>query len=192
MVGVNFYVWGAIRLFGRLPRNDDLLGSIVPERLASSIAQLLAQGELDEAIDVLERFVAERARAVDLAPSPAIEVATSLCDTSGHGRILRLAEMSGVSIRQLERQFRQQVGMSPKTLARVIRFERARRRIEDAPETSLTELAYELGYADQAHFSREFRTLAWISPRAFQAAVRVQRALRGDVAFVQVKKSTAS
>jgi AraC-like DNA-binding protein len=191
MVGINFYVWGAIRLFGRLPGNDDI-GSIVPARIATSIAQRLARGELDAAVGVLEQFVAERARAVELAPSPAIQVATTLCDTAGNGSIRELAETSGVSIRQLERQFQRQVGMSPKTLARVIRFESARRRMEHAPETSLTELAHELGFADQAHFSREFRALAWISPRAFQADVRAQRDLRGDVAFVQARKPAAS
>ncbi|HEX4455301.1 MAG TPA: helix-turn-helix domain-containing protein [Kofleriaceae bacterium] len=191
MVGINFYVWGAIRLFGCMPTNDEL-SSIVPARLATTIARHLSRGELGAAIDVLEQFIATRARAVDLAPSAAIDVATSLCDSSGHGSILGLAEMTGVSIRQLERQFRQQVGMSPKALARVIRFESARRRIEDAPETSLTEIAYALGYADQAHFSREFRDLAWITPRAFRDEIRRQRSLRGDVAFVQEQKSVAS
>jgi len=190
MVGINFYVWGAIRLFGRLPGNDDV-GSLVPARIATTIAQLLALGELDAAIDVLEQFVAERARAVELAPSPAIEVATTLCDRAGHGSILELADASSLSIRQLERQFQRQVGMSPKTLARVIRFESARRRMEHAPDASLTELAHALGFADQAHFSREFRALAWISPRAFQADVRAQRAVRGDVAFVQARKPRA-
>ena len=136
---------------------------------------------------MLERFVAARARAVDIAPTPAIEVATNLCDSAGQGSILRLAEMSGVSMRQLERQFQQQVGMTPKALARVIRFKRARRRIETAPETRLTALAYDLGYADQAHFSREFRAFAWTSPRAFRAEVRMLKDLGGDVAFVQEK-----
>jgi len=191
IVGVNFYVWGAIRLFGRLPVNDGLVDALVPARFATRIARLLAQGELDDAIDVLEQFVAERARAVELAPSPAIEVATRLCDTRGHGSILGLAERASVSLRQLERQFRTQVGMSPKTLARVIRFEHARRRIEAAPDTSLTELAHDLGFADQAHFSREFRALAWINPRAFQAAVRGQRDLRGAAASVPANPSAA-
>jgi len=80
--------------------------------------------------------------------------------------------------------------MSPKALARLIRFDEAHTRLWNAPRQSLTTLAYELGYADQAHFSREFRALAAIPPSAFAAEARAWRKRHEDVAFVQAHRPT--
>ena len=100
-----------------------------------------------------------------------------------HGDTGRLARELGVSLRTLERRSLAASGLSPKTLARVFRFERAAERLrkEDA---SLANIAMELAYADQAHFSREFRSLAGQSPRRFRAQAEA-------VAFLQDIRSQA-
>jgi AraC-like DNA-binding protein len=178
MVGVELYAWGAMRLFGPLLGVSHLVGPIVPPPLAARIARLLAADELDAALGALEEFITERARQVDLAPTAAIEVATSLYASGGRGAIAALADAQSLSVRQLERQFRAQVGMAPKTLARIARFEAAKNRLLQAPATNLTKLAYELDYADQAHFSREFRAIASVSPSEYSAEVSTPRMRR--------------
>ena len=178
MVGVELYAWGAMRLFGPLLGVTPVVGPIVPPPLAARIARLLAADELDAALDAVEQFITERARQIDLAPTAATEVAASLYASGGRGAIAALADAQSLSVRQLERQFRDQVGMTPKTLARIARFEAAKNRLLDAPATNLTSLAYELDYADQAHFSRDFRAISSVTPSEYSAEVSSPRMRR--------------
>lgn len=79
------------------------------------------------------------------------------------GRVADLAAAFGLSERTLQRLVVQRVGMTPKWLLQ-------RRRLHDAVERlkagtlSLAEIANELGYADQAHFTQDFRTFTGMTP----------------------------
>jgi len=59
--------------------------------------------------------------------------------------------------RQFERRFKQTFGLSPKTYQRIMRFNKTYEYLEKNPVTRWTELSYTFGYADQAHFIREFK-----------------------------------
>jgi len=58
-------------------------------------------------------------------------------------------------------------GISPKALARAIRFESIRERLMFDPHANLTELAYEFGYTDQPHFIKDFKALTDKTPGEF-------------------------
>jgi AraC-like DNA-binding protein len=79
----------------------------------------------------------------------------------------------GVSERQLRRRFHAAAGYGPKTLARVLRFCRFVAAI-DAGRADLAAVAFDAGYADQAHLTRETKRLAGMPPAAFMRA-RVAR-----------------
>lgn len=66
--------------------------------------------------------------------------------------------------------FRDQVGVPPKTLARIFRFERACARIRRAGNEGWGEIALACGYYDQAHFNRDFREFAATTPTEYMAA----------------------
>jgi len=87
--------------------------------------------------------------------------------TRGRGLVSIDAVAAGVSTtrRHLERKFLESVGVTPKRLARITRFQHALRILEDsdAPAPG-THTAATCGYADQAHFVRDFRDLAGCSP----------------------------
>jgi AraC-like DNA-binding protein len=78
-----------------------------------------------------------------------------------------LAAHVELTSRHLERQFKNAVGISPKRLARITRFQRALRMFErlDSPQRG-THTAAECGYADQAHFVRDFSEFAGCAPGA--------------------------
>jgi AraC-like DNA-binding protein len=83
-----------------------------------------------------------------------------LLRSGGRVAVQQLADDVGWSTRHLSQRFQQEVGLSPKAAARVIRFDRLRRRLPGP----LLELSLEHGYYDQAHLTREFRELAGCSP----------------------------
>jgi transcriptional regulator GlxA family with amidase domain len=69
-----------------------------------------------------------------------------------------------VSERELQRRFIEHVGYGPKTLHRVLRFQRFLRQAASA-QVDLAGAAALAGYADQAHLGRETRRLAGLTPR---------------------------
>ena len=192
MVGVELYPWGAIRLLGP-PRSGTGTPCSIPTCVspvfAARMERLLAARQQDEALHLLEEWLLARAAQVDVQVTPAITAATRIIESSGQGTVASLAQGVGLSVRQLERQFQAQVGMTPKLLARVARFEAASRHIYEATELTFTRMAYELGYADQAHFTREFRAFAEMSPGGFAAETQAFLRRQGDVAFVQAERA---
>lgn len=85
-------------------------------------------------------------------------------DSGGDLDVVGLARELTYSRQHLTTRFRHAFGVPPKVLARLRRFERAARLVEDG-RTPLAEVALRTGYSDQAHFNREFRRLAGSSPR---------------------------
>jgi AraC-like DNA-binding protein len=94
-------------------------------------------------------------------------VSALLITTAGQTRVDELVRLSGISASQLQRRFNEQVGLNPKGYARLIRFDRALVARRSAPERPWTDILYDLGYFDQAHFIREFHMFAGISPTRF-------------------------
>jgi AraC-like DNA-binding protein len=84
-------------------------------------------------------------------------------------RVADLGDRLGASERQLRRRFAAAVGYGPKTLARILRFQRFVRLAADAPEEDLAGLAFAAGYADQAHLTRECARLSGRTPAALRA-----------------------
>lgn len=90
---------------------------------------------------------------------------------NGEVRIGSLAQKFGHSRKHLATLFRREVGLTPKAFARVIRFERAMERLQLGACGSLAELAASCGYADQAHFNRDFRHFAGECPSSLLARI---------------------
>jgi AraC-like DNA-binding protein len=94
-----------------------------------------------------------------------VDYALSLIRASnGLLSIRDLAQAAGCSERQLLRKFDRCVGLSPKEFARIVRVHHALRALRLYPEKSLTEVTYECGYHDQAHFIREFNAFTGFTP----------------------------
>lgn len=107
-----------------------------------------------------------------------------------HGMISidELSRAAGISSRQLERRFRREVGLGPKMLGRILRFQHVFRALEQ-DDSAWATLAVECGYYDQAHLIRDFRQFADQTPAALFAHRSVLTEAftrrRRDVAFLQ-------
>ncbi|HWG02595.1 MAG TPA: helix-turn-helix domain-containing protein [Trebonia sp.] len=148
----------------------DLLPAAVAGRLPPGLDAAVAAAAV---LDVAGRLVADR------TPDPAMAHAAGLL----RGPVARaedVAAVVGLSERQFRRRFQAAAGYGPKTLHRVLRFQRFVRRLDAAAGTpDLAAVAADAGYADQAHLTRECRALAGLTPGAL-AGVR-GRALRMSV-----------
>ncbi len=161
---------GARRLLGMPMREitgqvielEDLIG-----RAADELAERLATAPTwSERFTLLERAIAER---VLEAPPVAAELEwawSRLHDTDGAVAIGDLAEELGWSRRHLAASVREELGMPPKALARLLRFERAAARLRAGAE--LVDLALDSGYYDQAHFNRDFKQFAGVTPTVYR------------------------
>jgi transcriptional regulator GlxA family with amidase domain len=91
---------------------------------------------------------------------------TLIGHAAGNVSVSRIAASVGLGERQLERRFLERVGMGPKRLARIVRFERAWQLLRRGG--SQTEVAALAGYSDEPHLLRDFRAFAGVAPRALQ------------------------
>lgn len=71
-----------------------------------------------------------------------------------------------VGERQLQRAFREHFGITPKTYGRIVRFNRASCLLKNATRVNWADVTYSCGYADQAHFIRDFKEFSGANPTA--------------------------
>ena len=190
IVAIRFHAWGAFPFLADDARGGNLRTAIGQQwdDLAATVEPAVLAGDYGAAVTVVEDHLIERllTATVDLGKIKA--AARMLHLRKGQFRLTELAEQCNLSGRQLQRQFQDVVGVSPKTLARAIRFEEIRKRLLFNPDQSLTELAHEYGYTDQAHFIHDFREFAERTPGQF---AREMRAIQGifrdhdNVVFLQ-------
>ncbi|MFC0629265.1 AraC family transcriptional regulator [Kribbella deserti] len=162
---------GARALFG-VPAGE--LGSIVVDldallgRPAKQLAdQLQAIPAWEQRFDRIEGLLLEQdpGRVSDGLRPELGWAWRRLRESAGAISVQELAQEVGWSRRHLTDRFSQEFGLAPKVAARVLRFERAVVRLKRKPRTKLADLAADLGYADQAHLTREWHALAGCSPR---------------------------
>lgn len=89
--------------------------------------------------------------------------------SNGQLNVDDLAGQLQINRRQLERRFSSAIGLSPKQLSKFIRLQAALKMMNEKKFTSLTSLAYENGYYDQAHFIKDFKEFTGVSPKEFYA-----------------------
>lgn len=107
-----------------------------------------------------------------LNPTPvhayAHEVARQIEQHGGEINIHTLCQHVGYSIRTVDRIFNTTYGVSPKTYARIVRFQRALQQLRQNPNLSLAHIAQNCGYYDQAHFAKDFSALAGQNAEQFR------------------------
>jgi AraC-like DNA-binding protein len=159
---------GARALFG-LPLRELTNTSVDLADLMGSRAHLLAE-RLAEARDWPQRFrVLDDRLTAWMRDGPGLAAPVQgawqqLVRSAGRTRISALAEQVGWTRQHLSSRFRDQVGLSPKTAARIVRFRRAVRLGTGPNPLPWAAVAATCGYADQAHLNLDFRSLSGLTP----------------------------
>jgi AraC-like DNA-binding protein len=136
----------------------------------------------------VERFVAQRIERLGIARDGIVEACAARFEaTQGRASIEALVADAGIGRRQLERRFRDAVGLSPKRFAAVLRLRSVFDALSANPGAGWTDAALAAGYFDQSHLIRDFRRFVGCSPAQFLAH---QAGL--GVAIVQAPAGTAA
>lgn len=138
------------------------VGPLVEEVREAMTADPSDAGAHARAIDAVEARLSPFVP-VDSAGLLVNELVTWLADHPEVTRVSELAAHVGVSERSLHRLIEQRVGLSPKWLIQRRRLHDAVLALKDRDE-ALSDLAARLGYADQAHFTHDFRTVTGMTP----------------------------
>ena len=129
--------------------------------------------ELEARVKLLESFLLSEVTRVTPAVTIPMGVRDLVENMASNRNLLRVeaaAELLEMDVRTLQRHFRRYVGVSPKWVILRYRLHEAAERLKEADPPSLASLAAELGYADQAHFAREFRRWVGRPPSEFAAS----------------------
>ena len=120
-----------------------------------------------EKISIVETFLFNRltnAETVDRIVKSTVE---TILTANGQLSVNELSRRIKIDRRQLERKISSTIGLSPKQLSKTIRLQAALKRLLTEKVTSLTALAYESEYYDQAHFIKDFKEFTGITPKEF-------------------------
>jgi AraC-like DNA-binding protein len=155
----------------------DVHGSEILGPLAGQVQDRLREADgWPERFAFLEHWLLDRVRQADERAGVSAEVAHAWRRLLRSGGVVPVSELvaeTGWSDRHLRARFRLETGLGPKEAARVIRFHRARQRLQQralaGEPLALAGLAADAGYFDQAHLNREFRLLAGCAPTTWLA-----------------------
>ncbi len=95
------------------------------------------------------------------------QAAELIRQAKGNLRIEELPQQVHISLRQLERTFKNQIGITPKHYLRIARMNEVHRLLQEKSCLNFTEVAHQSGYADQAHFIRDFKQITGAKPTVF-------------------------
>ena len=172
VIGVRFHPHGA-GFFVR-DRLADLRDSVVDAAAlwgaaARHLPEQIGEAQGDGArIAVLESFLHGQLRPPRDA-SLWMAATGHLVASDGQSSVDALLAATGAGRRRLERGFARTVGLAPKQLARILRFQAVFERMGAAPRARWSEVALDCGYYDQAHLIRDFRALTGMTPAAWFA-----------------------
>lgn len=166
LIGIRFHPGGTLPFF-RVPMHEltdevtelGSLSSNLERELLEHSANLSTMKKRVEAIEAVLTGYVLRCK----HDSWLVGLAAKVVKSGGVISIDQLATDAGISGRQLERRFLSEVGLGPKLLSRILRFQQVFRAVENC-DGAWAPVAVECGYYDQAHLIRDFNQFAQQTP----------------------------
>jgi AraC-like DNA-binding protein len=169
---VRFYPYGFANFVStpikELADKETPLNVLFGEELSNPLArEIKGASDTADRIKIVERFLLGRLSDQTTVDNIVKATIDALFSTRGSTSINEILQDDLSRRRQLERKFIRQIGISPKQLGKVIRLQSALKMLLNRKTESLTEIAYESDYYDQAHFNRDFREFTGTTPKEF-------------------------
>lgn len=155
-------------LTGRSLPMEEVFGPTAREVAAA----LRATENEDELVHLADTFLGQRVPARDATAETISGVAEHIVANGDVTRVDVLAAELGMSVRHLQRMFAEYVGVGPKWVILWQRIHDAVALLADGDDLDCARLAAELGYSDQAHFTRDFTATVGMSPARYARCCR--------------------
>lgn len=167
IIGIRCFPWTVFDLLGLPPGKDGVRVFEHPiAGLQPALNKWILAGRVHEALAEVKQYF-QNARSRVATSSMLYKAGTAMREANGTMPVSRVAAAAHATVRTLERAFKQSSGYTVKDVSGLIRFEQVRNHLWHYPGANLAGLAHELGYADQAHLSREFKRYSGTTPAAF-------------------------
>ncbi len=173
-VGIELRPGASLSLFGTpaeelSDRHTNLADIWHKSNVEDIVSQLSEAPSAEEQLRLAEDVLLKRlSRVRGMHPA----IAQALKDFSGASDIRNTVKQSGYSHRRFIALFKEAVGQTPKTYARILRFKEAVHLLAEDSNISLANLSLQAGYSDQPHLNREFRRLSGMTPQQYREAKR--------------------
>lgn len=129
--------------------------------------KILTATSTSERIQLIEAFLLHRLTDIKTIDRIVKSTVDMILTANGQLSVEELSKQTRINRRQLERKFSSAIGLSPKQLSKTIRLQATLKMLLGKKFTSLTSLAYENEYYDQAHFIKDFKELTGFTPKEF-------------------------
>lgn len=134
----------------------------------TKVAHLILEAcSTNERIQIIEAFLVAEMLNVKNISSVVESTIQTIFNANGQFAVDDFAKKNKVNRRLLTRKFTATIGLSPKQLAKTIRIQATLKALLNEDIKSLTNLAYENGYFDQAHFIKDFKEFTGLTPKEF-------------------------
>ena len=143
-----------------------LFGAYTAKELEQKI---IHAADTKQRIEIIENFLLEKLNDKITIDNIVKQTVEALLSSNGTESITTILKEDLSKRRQLERNFKKQIGISPKQLGKVIRLQTALKMLLNKKKDNLTNIAYESEYFDQAHFIKDFKEFTGINPKEFLA-----------------------
>ncbi|MES2304557.1 MAG: AraC family transcriptional regulator [Gemmatimonadota bacterium] len=173
LIAVRFEPYGAAILHDCMAELTDQwvgINSLRDGVLLPVAEQLAAADSASERVAILDAAITTLATDAPMPDARVVAAVRAIFLAHGNLRCDELALAQGLTLRSLQRLFAREVGVSPKLLTRIARFQRVFAARRDDPG-SFARVAAQCGYADQSHLVRDFHDFAGMPPAELLAAL---------------------
>ncbi len=130
-------------------------------------AEIERTSGLREKVNLIERYLLTKLKP-DLDTDQTAYCTQLIQQNNGNIKVNELSLQTNISIRQLERKFKEQIGLSPFQFIKSVKVKSIIDTIQNKNYESLTELTFDYNYFDQSHFIKEFKSHTGKSPKKLQ------------------------
>ncbi len=154
--------------------NDDCydLLQIKKIKIENFHKRLLTTDDLFTHIEIMSDLIETLLSAHNVNENDRIQVAIHhIIQNKGIGKIRDIRDKVYLTERTFERNFLNEVGLTPKQFSKIIQFQNSLEKIENSDSKKLTNIAFDSGFADQSHFIRVFKSYTGLSPKQYHLQV---------------------